>query len=101
VKADWCGYCHQLLEQTLADSTVMGLISNNFNLCIIDGDSRDTLRCEGNLCTYHQYVRDILKVKGYPTSIFFDSAGNEIARAPGYLDASAYAYLLREVYNRM
>ena len=92
--ASWCGWCRLLEENTLTDSTVMGLLDTYFNTCIIDGDSDSLVNYCDTMLTCVDFRKDVLDVHAFPTTIFYDRAGKEIGKFAGYYEPKSFANLL-------
>jgi thioredoxin-related protein len=69
-ETDWCMPCKQMTELVFSAKDVVDA-AGGVTCVVVDGDARK------DLTEKH-------KVKGYPTGILFDAAGNEIARYSGY-----------------
>jgi murein DD-endopeptidase MepM/ murein hydrolase activator NlpD/thiol-disulfide isomerase/thioredoxin len=69
-ETDWCVPCKQMTELVFTAKDVVDA-AEGLTCVIVDGDERKDLT-------------EKYKVKGYPTGILFNKAGNEIARYVGY-----------------
>jgi thioredoxin-related protein len=101
ISTKWCNWCDSLHENTLKDSTVMGMIDAWFNACIIDADSDSLIVVGDSLISCHDAAREVFNVKGYPTTIFFNYNASKSVPWPGYLRAGPYADLLYRAYNSL
>ena len=85
--AKWCPPCNQV-KATLFNRTDFIELSRLFVPVYLDGDSPGAQR-----------LGERFKVRGYPTMILFNSAGTEITRLPGEVDAVQYMQVLRTGLN--
>ena len=69
-ETDWCVPCKQMMEFVFTAKDVVDA-AGGLMCVVVDGDGRK------DLVEKH-------KVKGYPTGILIDAAGNEVARYSGY-----------------
>lgn len=83
--AEWCGWCHQLREQTLTDPRVREALS---------GYGRILVEAERNAGLADRY-----RIDGFPTIIFFGPECDEVGRIPGYLDADGFLDGLSRMYR--
>jgi thioredoxin-related protein len=101
VGASWCGWCKLLKSKALRDSTVMGMIDQWFNACIIDGDSDSMIVVGDSIMSCYKAVREVFRVPGYPTTIFFNHNATKSVSCPGYYEPDQYANLLYRAYNSL
>ena len=80
----WCGYCKKMEKEAFADSTVIGLLNNDFVAVRVDGDSKNKLDIDGYIITEKDLSRKEYAVTGYPTFWFLKSDGSKLAREVGY-----------------
>ena len=80
--AAWCPPCNQL-KATLFNRQDFIARSKAFVAVYIDGDSPGA-----------QKLGARFKVRGYPTTLLFDTEGIELTRLPGEVDAAQYTQLL-------
>lgn len=73
--ASWCPPCNQL-KATLFNRQEFASLSRNFVAVYVDGDLPGA-----------QKLGSRFKVSGYPTTVLFTPAGQEITRLPGEVDA--------------
>jgi thioredoxin-related protein len=97
----WCGYCKLMKKTTFTDPDVFALMSNEFVLAKVDGDSRSKLKVadkDGNLIelTERQLARS-LGVRGYPTFFFLKPDGTGIAPISGYWKAEQFEVALQYI----
>jgi len=82
--AVWCHWCHVMEQTTYRDAAVQARLQQHFIVVRIDQDSDPELS--------YRYER-----WGWPATIMFDSAGNEIFRRQGYLPPDLFLRLLDAV----
>ncbi len=85
--AVWCPPCQEI-KQTVFKSRRFISLSESFVPIYLDGDT-----------TQAQAAGERFGVKGYPTMIVFNSAGEEITRIPGGIDISKYNDILAVSLN--
>lgn len=85
--AKWCPPCNQV-KATLFNRRDFIELSHLFVPVYLDGDSPGA-----------QKLGERFNVRGYPTMILFNSAGTEITRLPGEVDAAQYMRVLRTGLN--
>lgn len=86
-RADWCAPCREMEERTFRDPEV---VSAGTDLSFLSVDMTDP----------DDFVERVLRsfrVQGAPTTIFFDSTGEEWHRRGGFIGPQEFARLLREV----
>jgi len=84
--AVWCHWCHVMEDTTYRDPAVRALIEARFIPVRVDQDSRPDLSYR-----YERY--------GWPATIMFDGAGNEIFKRRGYYGPELFARLLQAVLD--
>jgi len=82
----WCGWCKKLDQDTYSNTKVRNL-SQKFICVKVDGDKSP------NLISKYQ-------IRGYPTIVFLDPAGNEITRIVGYADAGTLSAKMSEIATK-
>lgn len=97
IATDWCGWCRKLKAETLTDRSVCGLLEKYFNSCIIDAEEDSLIIVSDTTMSCRDATDQYFRIHGYPTTIFFDRRGNELGRAPGFLDGASFADLLWKV----
>ena len=83
VHASWCGYCHKLEDEVFIDARVRQKMLE-YHLVSVDGDDKS----EGS-----EYFKSI-KGRGFPTTIFYNSLGQEIDRLVGFLAPDSFLELI-------
>ncbi|HEY8148545.1 MAG TPA: DUF255 domain-containing protein [Vicinamibacteria bacterium] len=82
--AVWCHWCHVMEETTYKDPEVVSLIQTRFVAVRVDQDARPDLSNR-----YEDY--------GWPATVVFDSAGQELVKFQGYIEPERMRGLLRAV----
>lgn len=85
--AVWCPPCQEI-KQTVFKSRRFISLSDSFVPFYLDGDTASA-----------QTAGEKFGVKGYPTMIVFNAAGQEITRIPGGIDISRYNDILAASLN--
>lgn len=83
---DWCGWCKKLDKDVYEDVDVNRL-AEKF-ICV-------KVNCETDKGAFSKYG-----LKGYPTIIFFDAAGNIEDTVIGYRPAQIFADIMNKVLNK-
>lgn len=86
-----CPYCQRMTEVTFRDATVLERLKRGFVPVGVNvrGD-RDILWTDGKTLSEKQLAA-ALKVRGTPTMLFLDGAGNVTLRLSGYREAVEFA----------
>ena len=92
-----CPYCERMTEVTFRDSGVLERLKRGFVAVGVNvrGD-RDILWTDGNTLSEKQLTA-ALKVRGTPTMVFLDGAGNVMLRLRGYREPAEFARALDSV----
>lgn len=96
-----CPWCDSLEQWTLKDSTVMGMINAWFNPAIINADSDSLIVIGDSLVSCSAAAKDVFRVHGYPTTIFFDHRGVKYSWVESYIEPEPFADHLYQVYNNV
>lgn len=75
IYTDWCGWCKKLDREVFADGRV-------------GAAARDLVAVKVNAEKGGEEIARRYRVRGYPTILFLDGAGNVVERVDGYVDAS-------------
>ncbi|MCS6789937.1 MAG: thioredoxin fold domain-containing protein [Bacteroidia bacterium] len=86
---DWCGPCRLLESRTFSNPEVAEYVEKHFLAYRLDAE-----RGEG------RELASKLKVRAYPTIIFFNSQGVEIGKWVGFIDAPRFLSLLQKYYQQ-
>lgn len=79
--ASWCGYCHKLEKETLADRKVVQLVQREFVAVHQDFDKDDK-------------VAEILEVKALPCTVILSPEADVISQTVGFNDVRQYLQVL-------
>lgn len=82
--ASWCSYCHKLKDEVFSVPSVQEKMAE-YHLVSIDGDDKGA----GS-----KFFKSVFG-RGFPTTIFYNSAGEEIDRLVGYLPPKDFTDLLK------
>ncbi len=75
VGADWCGYCHKMLNETFANPQVASRINDRFVPVLLDADRQAA-------------AVEQLNVSAFPTVLVVSPTNKVLARFEGYQSAS-------------
>lgn len=84
-RADWCGYCKKLERETLPDAQVRTEASRFTSVAY------DAEQPEGRALAQRYGVR------GFPTLVLVDAAGNKVDSWAGYSEPHIYAAIIRQM----
>ncbi len=96
VYTNWCGPCKLLDKNTFHNADVVKYVNENFYAVKFNAEGNDVFEYQGNTFSnpgYKEGARgrnsqhvfaNSLKVRAYPTMVFFDEEGNVIFPIPGY-----------------
>ncbi len=86
LEAVWCHWCHVMDEKTYRDPKVVALVKARYLPVRVDQDSRPDLSLR-----YEEY--------GWPATVVFDGAGQEIVKRRGYIEPDRMANLLQAIID--
>jgi uncharacterized protein YyaL (SSP411 family) len=86
LEAVWCHWCHVMDVTTYRDSKVIALLNRKYLTVRVDQDSRPDLSNR-----YEDY--------GWPATVVFDAAGNEIVKRQGYLTPDEMGSMLQAIID--
>jgi len=86
-RADWCAPCREMEERTFHDPEVVAA-GTELSFLSVDMTAPDD---------FVERVLRSFRVQGAPTTIFFDSTGEEWHRRGGFIGPHEFARLLRDV----
>lgn len=86
LEAVWCHWCHVMHKETYSDPHVIKLLKEHYITVRIDQDSRPDLSNR-----YRDY--------GWPTTIIFNSKGEEIVKRSGYIQSEQMKQLLQKIID--
>ena len=109
VYAEWCKNCHKMNETTFVNKDVAKFINKNFYAVHFNGEGTEKVTYKGFEYTnpnydpnrkgqnYQHFFADALKVKAYPTIVFFDEEGNIISPVEGFKSAKDLEIFLKMI----
>ena len=96
VYTSWCGPCKMLDKNTFGNKEVADFINKNYYAVKFNAEGTEEVNYLGNVYTnpshdpnrkgrnsQHEFAK-ALKVRGYPSMVFFDEQGNFIQPITGY-----------------
>lgn len=95
--AEWCGWCKRLKNESLADSTVIQILGESYNIAWINPDADSSVVCGDSTVTCRQMTNDVFGVRGFPTIAFCRRSGELIGLAPGYKPVADFVDLLERM----
>lgn len=90
---DWCGWCKKMDKDTYGHAEVVQYAKEKLIMSKVDAESREKTRFKDRDLTYQQLALG-LGVRGYPTTMFFDSNGDLITSISSYLTAEQFMPIL-------
>lgn len=98
VYTNWCGPCKMLDKNTFHNADVVEYINENYYAVKFNAEGKDEVKFDGKTFknpnydpakasrrnSVHEFSR-YLKVRAYPTMVFFDEEGKYITPISGYL----------------
>lgn len=96
VEAEWCGICKRMIQHVFPDQRVSENLGENYYSVKIDLDSKNNIYFNGNKMSEREFAKK-MSVTGTPTTLFFDSAGEELGRQVGFVGVDKLQRLLAYV----
>ncbi|NOT35053.1 MAG: DUF255 domain-containing protein [Candidatus Eisenbacteria bacterium] len=96
VYTDWCGWCKRMERTTYGDPAVRSYLDEHFVVVKLDAESPRLASYLGRKQSL-QSIASEFGVSGYPTTLFLNSAGKNLVKAPGYLGPERFLQVLRYV----
>lgn len=90
---DWCGWCKRMDKDTYGHADVVKYAKDKLIMSKVDAESEKMTRFKDRELTYQQLALG-LGVRGYPTTMFFDSNGDLITSISSYLTAEQFMPIL-------
>lgn len=87
--SDWCGPCIKLDRELFSSQKFIDLAKDNFVLYMADFPRNEDLVNE-NTRKVNKKLQKKFKQKSFPTLVFLNSRGREIARKKGYIITEYY-----------
>ncbi|MBU3966319.1 MAG: thioredoxin fold domain-containing protein [Euryarchaeota archaeon] len=82
-RSEACGWCNKFEEESFTNKSIVGILSNNFTIVMIDVYKQKNIRFNG--------------VRGTPHELFLYANGTEIKRLPGYVDNQTFLNTINEI----
>ena len=84
--ADWCGYCHKLKKNAFANAEIIEYINKNYIPVKVDTDREKRLAAR-------------FGVQSLPDLRFLTTAGEDLARWPGYIEKDHLLDMLQFIHT--
>ena len=107
----WCGPCKLLDKNTFSNKDVIAFINENYYAVKFNAEGTEEITFEDFTYTNPNYQKgrkgrnathffaDALKIRGYPSLVFFDKDGALIQAIPGYKTPSQLEIYLKMIAN--
>jgi len=82
----WCGPCKQMERDVFTNIEVANFMNEKYISIRIDAEKQDLVQVQ------------VLKVKAYPTSIYYSSTGKLLYREEGYLNAEEFLSRVQSLF---
>lgn len=111
VYTKWCGPCKMLDRNTFSDKKVIAFINDNFYPVKFNAEGTEEITFEDFTYTNPNYqperkgrnathfFADALKLRGYPSLVFFEENGRLIQAVPGYKTPQQLEIFLKMIAN--
>ena len=105
----WCGPCKLLDKKTFTNKKLIKFINKNYYAVKFNAEGPDDITHKGFTYTNPRYrpdmkgrnathfFADALKLRGYPSLVFFDDDGELIQAVPGYKTAEELEVFLKMI----
>jgi thioredoxin-related protein len=105
----WCTYCKKMKKYTFTDDGVYSLMSEDFILAVVDGDSKYKVKVTDKAGKASEITEKQLSqafgIRGFPTTVFLKANGTTIAPIPGFWPADRFFLALKfistDAYEKM
>ena len=111
VYTDWCGPCKLMDKNTFTNEEVAKFINENYYAVKFNGEGTEEVNYLDNVYTnpshdpnrkgrnsQHEFAR-AMKIRGYPSIVFFDENGNFIQPVVGYKTPKQLEIYLKMIAN--
>lgn len=111
VYTDWCGPCKLMDRNTFGNAKVAAFINENYYPVKFNAEGTEVVNFQGFEYTNPNYVEgrrgrnathffaDALRLRGYPSIVFFEEDGTLIQALPGYKSPKRIEIYLRMIAN--
>lgn len=111
VYTTWCGPCKLLDRNTFSNADVIQFINDNYYAVKFNGEGEEEITYQGFTYTNPNYqpgrkgrnsthfFADALKLRGYPSLVFFGEDGSLIQAIPGYKTPQQLEIYLKMIAN--
>ena len=96
---EWCGWCRELDNTTYTDDTVQNYLAEHFKVTRLDIENDAQIEFFGGWVTMSE-LGMAFDVRTTPTTVFMDSEGNYITKAPSFFPPDQFLLVLRYVKER-
>lgn len=100
VYTSWCGPCKMMDTETFNNEAVVKELNKNFYAVKFDGESDEVFNFLGKKYAspgrYHQ-VLDLLRVKAFPTSVFYSADFQVVGFESGYIKPKPFLRILEYI----
>lgn len=97
VLAEWCGWCQRFKRETLADSTVIHVLNESFNIVHLNPDADSMVVYRDSTVNCGDLAGSVYDVHSYPSMLFFDRDGDLTCVRRGYKPATDFLPILDSV----
>ncbi|MDX1420278.1 MAG: thioredoxin fold domain-containing protein [Rubricoccaceae bacterium] len=93
---EWCGWCRRLDQDTYTDDAIQAYLADNYEVTRLDIESPEEIDFFGGTVPMRE-LGQAFEVSGTPTTVFLDSDGTFITKAPSYWPPDQFLHVLRYV----
>ena len=91
---DWCVYCKMFQRETIQDSSVARVLSENFVYVRLNAeDTQERVKFNGKYLSNTELTQSF-GISAFPSLVFLDSAGQIITTFSGFMPARQFAGIL-------
>lgn len=109
---DWCYPCKLMDKRTFGNEKVAAFINENFYAVKFNAEGKEEVNYKNKVFKNKKYdparagrrnhqhdFAKVLKIRAYPTIVYFDEEGNTIAPIPGYQKPAQIEVYLKMMLN--
>jgi len=96
VYTDWCTWCKKMDKEVYTNPDVKAVLQSYFIAVKLNAESPRELSYKGRRLTEMTIARE-MGITGYPTTVFFDSNAEPMAKVAGYLESKEFLKVLRTI----